>query len=85
MVQRINIRLKKQKVQFQKELPIPLYVLGALLGDGGTTQGTSTISTVDEEILTEFRKLLPEYGIKYDKSTSCKYTIVHKEERKTKR
>ena len=69
-----------EEVQFsKKELPIPPYLLGALLGDGGTTQGTNTISTVDEEILTEFRKLLPEYEIKYDKSTSCKYTIVHKE------
>lgn len=69
-----------EEVQFsKKELPIPPYVLGALLGDGGTTQGTNTISTIDEEILTEFRKLLPEYEIKYDKSTSCKYTIVHKE------
>ena len=74
-----------EEVQFsKKELPIPPYVLGALLGDGGTTQGTNTISTVDEEILTEFRKLLPEYEIKYDKSTSCKYTIVHKEKEKQK-
>lgn len=67
-----------EEVKFsKKELPIDPYILGSLLGDGGTTQGTNTISSIDEEILNEFRSKLPDYEIKYDKTTSCKYTISY--------
>jgi len=70
----------------KKELPIHPYVLGALLGDGGTSQGTNTINCTDLEIIENFRLLLPEYDINecklhnYDKP--CRYTIVYKGEKK---
>lgn len=74
------------EVEFsKKKLPINPYILGALLGDGGTSVGTNTISTVDEEVLSEFRRLLPDYEIrnceytnKDGKVKDCKYTIVYR-------
>lgn len=69
----------------QKQLPIHPYILGALLGDGGTSVGTNTINTIDKEIVNEFKRLLPEYKIencpytdKDGKIKDCKYTIVYK-------
>lgn len=68
-----------QEVEFsKKDLKIDPYILGALLGDGCTSVGTNTINCMDEEIINEFRKRLPEYEIKKDKSTNVKHTIVYK-------
>lgn len=79
-----------EEVNFsKKELPIHPYILGALIGDGGTSSGTNTITTVDLEILNEFKKLLPDYKIEtspyFDKDgklKDCKYTIVYKGNKK---
>lgn len=66
----------------KKDLPIHPYILGALLGDGGTTQGTNTINSTDIEIINYFKEYLPEYDIlpdKYqDENNPCKYTIVYR-------
>ncbi len=40
-------------------LPIPPYLLGCLLGDGGFSHGGARLSTADEELLEECRALLP--------------------------
>ena len=70
----------------KKDLPIHPYILGALLGDGGTSSGTNTINCTDLEIIENFRLLLPDYDINecklyhYDKP--CKYTIVYKGDKK---
>lgn len=43
----------------RKELPIAPYVLGALLGDGGMTTSTITLTTHDAELVDRFEKELP--------------------------
>lgn len=41
-----------------KDLPVPPYALGLLLGDGGLTQGTTTFSTADSELIESLTTLL---------------------------
>jgi replicative DNA helicase len=41
------------------ELPIPPYVLGLLLGDGGLTHCTPVITTADPEVITSIETALP--------------------------
>lgn len=58
------------EVEYQNlELPVDPYVLGALLGDGGLTGLSTTLTTADEEILNKFSsagfepsKLKDKYG-----------------------
>ena len=55
----------------EKQLPIPPYILGALLGDGTTNRKGKSIkiSTSDQEIIDEFTRLLGEdYELVRDKS-----------------
>ena len=75
-----------EEVQFsKKELPIPPYVLGALLGDGCTTGGTNNINVADLEIVEKLKKLLPEYDLNEDffkkengEISKLRYNIVYK-------
>ena len=61
----------------EKELTIPPYVLGSLLGDGAITGGTPRIASSDNETIELFKKLLPDYILKHDESTTNNYTIVY--------
>lgn len=73
----------------KKELPIPPYVLGALLGDGSTTKGTNVINCLDKQIVDEMKTLLPDYDINCQSFKNldgtlniCQHTIVYKGEKK---
>lgn len=50
-----------EPVQFSESGPLPLdpYLLGVILGDGGVTQSSVSITTVDEFIAAEVVRLLP--------------------------
>lgn len=75
-----------EEVEFsKKELPIPPYVLGVLLGDGCTTQGTNKINCLDKQIIDEIKILLPDYDINCQSFKNpdgtlnvCQHTIVYK-------
>jgi len=62
----------------EKELPINPYLLGLLIGDGHMNRGIK-ISSVDEEILSNIKKILgSEYQLNFDKHSDCNYTIGYK-------
>lgn len=64
----------------EKDLNIPPYVLGALLGDGAITAKTPRFSSIDQPIIDRIKELLGGgFEFKYDPSTSCEYRIVDKE------
>lgn len=44
----------------EKELPIHPYLLGAIIGDGGCTQGTIRFTNEDSDIVDKVRSLLPD-------------------------
>jgi len=67
----------------EKDLKIPPYVLGSMLGDGTMTTLTPKIASSDIETIEMFRKLLPDYELKHDTSTNNNYTIVYKGPRKS--
>jgi len=58
-------------------LPIPPYVLGALLGDGSISGAAIKISSNDMEIIDRFRDLLPDYTLNKDTSNN-NYIISYK-------
>jgi phosphate starvation-inducible PhoH-like protein len=75
-------------VQFnEKNLPIDPYVLGALLGDGCLHASASvTLTSVDEELVTEVQNRLPE-GLHLSLAKSChdkapQYRVVGKDKDK---
>ncbi len=57
---RIYIDLPDSEEQPNADLPIDPYLLGVLLGDGGITTMTPSITTPDVEIIEEIKKVLPE-------------------------
>lgn len=62
----------------KKDLPIPPYILGCLLGDGCMTTLTPKIASDDSFIIDQFKELLPNFEIKRDISNN-NYTIVDKD------
>lgn len=49
----------------ERELPLDPYIVGALIGDGsvgGVPKQSPTITTIDQEIVDQFRRLLPEWA-----------------------
>lgn len=68
------------KSELEQELPIHPYVLGVLLGDGGMTHKTITITSKDLEVVERVKNLLPEeYDLSKIKSSDYSYCIVIKE------
>lgn len=63
------------KIDFlEKKLVIHPYVMGALIGDGGLSNGTPNLSTVDDELINIFNSFLPEgYILKHKER--CTYLI----------
>lgn len=55
-----EVPLVKPVAGYSDNLPLHPYVLGALLGDGGMTQGRAYITSADEGIMRRFVGLLPE-------------------------
>lgn len=64
------------------QLPIDPYILGALIGDGGFTNGTARFSNTDKEIIEKIRSRLPKWfelkkdSSKYSYSLVCKIPII---------
>ena len=58
----------------KKELPIKPYTLGCLIGDGGMSGGSITISTADEEILEKMKEELS--GFSFNKRNNYDYVIT---------
>lgn len=54
----------------EKELPIPPYVLGVLLGDGTLTTDSIKVSTDDYFIIDEFKRLIPWIEVSKDNSNN---------------
>ena len=51
-------------IQFsKKELFIPPYLMGALLGDGGLTQNTLTFTNVEQDIIDKVNLLVSKWGV----------------------
>lgn len=63
------------KIDFEKkDFIIHPYVMGVLLGDGGLTDGTPNVSTIDEEIVRNFNSFLPKgYFLKL--KDRCTYSL----------
>lgn len=61
----------------EQNLPVDPYILGCLLGDG-TIKKALKIASIDEFILEEFRKRLPDYTLIRDEHTVCNYRVVFK-------
>lgn len=57
-------------------LPLPPYLLGALLGDGGFTQGISFTSR-DEFLVDKVHNLLKPYGCVLKKRSDINYSIIN--------
>lgn len=63
----------------KKDLPIPPYLLGCLLGDGGFTTDRITFSNVEEDVLTTVFALSSKYfngNFVPHKGTSCQYVFT---------
>jgi phosphate starvation-inducible protein PhoH len=60
----------------QQELPLDPYVLGVLIGDGGMTTTSVSITSVDEEIVNNVNNKLPEKISLRKRSNSISYGIV---------
>ena len=73
-----RIPILSEPVQFDKqEIVVDPYLLGVLLGDGHIRRGAVRISSVDEEILAECEKRIPNtLFMKHRKN--CDYAIVSK-------
>lgn len=62
----------------ESEQPIPAYILGCLLGDGGLTKSNTIITSADEEIINKFKEyaenndMYLSYGGRYDYRISKK-------------
>ena len=70
---------KLQPIEYPgKELKIPPYVLGVLLGDGTLTGSTIKVATNDQFIIEEFERLLPSFELRQDKSNN-NYICVDKD------
>jgi hypothetical protein len=60
-------------IQFkERSVPLNPYLVGVLLGDGGLTESTIRISSVDQEILDSFTTA----GFKLDHENGCDYRIL---------
>ncbi len=72
----ISIELIKPIEKTEKYLPIHPYILGVLLGDGGFTTNTPSITTEDGEIVANISNLLPQdYCINKIESSLYGYAI----------
>lgn len=60
---------------FQEDLPISPYLLGALLGDGSILDGSPKISSIDNEILARVEN---ESGLELVHISRCDYRLVSK-------
>jgi hypothetical protein len=56
---RVYVQLIEPEVQPEKNLPIPPYTLGVILGDGGLTGTSLIVSKNDEELFTNLDEELP--------------------------
>ena len=69
---------KEERKHDKKDYDVHPYILGALLGDGTLNSGSIKISTTDEEIVSEFEKLLgKDYELVRDQSC-VNYRINYK-------
>lgn len=68
-----------EPVSFNKQnLPIDPYILGVLLGDGGCTQSTLSITNTDQDIIKKVNELLPDYLSLKDNGDNLHYRIINK-------
>jgi predicted ATP-dependent protease len=66
-----NFKLFRVGVEFPNKQPLPLdpYTLGVILGDGGITTGTPSITTSSIEIINSVRKVVESLGLKLSPSS----------------
>ena len=58
------------------DVPVDPYLMGVLLGDGGISKDAVRLSSVDDELLEEVRRLLPDgVSLQKVKGTNCDWSI----------
>ena len=75
-----------QPVEFQAQEPlrVDLYLLGVLLGDGGLSEGSPSLSNPDEYVVQRVRQALPSgVSLKLEEEGRCDYRLTQVEGRDT--
>lgn len=67
---RMQVPLAESEKIGEKDLPVDPYVLGVLLGDGGVSTNTITITTDDQFVLDEVRRIMPSLEITHSERYS---------------